>query len=97
MKESDLISKHIRPYLDSIGARTIKYHGGAFSEAGVADLLICYQGNFIALEVKVGKEEPRLNQLAFLRSIEKAGGKAGWCNEKNWKEIIDKLILCGLD
>jgi len=93
MNESDLIRNHIRPYLESLGARVIKQHGNAFTEAGVADLLICFKGKFIALEAKLGKEEPRLNQFAFLRSIEKAGGRAGWCNEKDWKEVINKMLL----
>lgn len=92
MTESILIRKHIRPYLESLGARVIKQHGNAFTEAGVADLLICHNA-FIALEVKVGSNEPRPNQLAFLKSIEKAGGKAGWCNEKNWKDVINSLCL----
>lgn len=63
----------------------IKYHGSAFSEAGVSDLLCCLDGHFIACEVKAPEsygnnveraldEGPTLKQKAFLRRVGMAGG-----------------------
>lgn len=90
--ETLLIRNKIRPYLDSLGARTVKYHGDAMNEAGVADLLVCLNGDYIAMEVKMKGEEPRPNQRAFIRSIQKAGGKAGIVYSHTWKEDIDRII-----
>ena len=91
--ESLLIRNKIRPYLEELGARVVKYHGDAMNEAGVADLLICYKGDYIAMEVKMKGEEPRPNQRAFLRSIQKAGGRAGVVYSHTWKEDVDKILL----
>lgn len=70
----------------------IKYHGSAFSEAGVSDLLCCLDGVFVACEVKApesypvnGKpsvekaldEGPTLKQRAFIKRVLAAGGVAG--------------------
>lgn len=92
MKESVCFTEHIKPYLTSLDARIVKHHGGLFSEAGVSDMLVCWKGFFVALELKQRGEEPRPNQLAFLRSIKKAGGKAGVIYTDTWKADIDKIL-----
>jgi Holliday junction resolvase len=63
--------------LHAKGARTIKYHGSIYGESGVADLLACYQGYFVAIEVKRPGEHPTAIQARFLDSIREAGGRAG--------------------
>lgn len=66
---------------------TIKYHGSAYSQAGVSDLLCCLDGVFVAAEVKSpasygGSEEraltsgPTVKQVAFLNRVAEAGGVA---------------------
>lgn len=66
----------------------IKYHGNAYSESGVSDLLCCLRGVFVAVEVKApesygGSIEraleagPTVKQMAFLSRIEAAGGIGG--------------------
>lgn len=68
--------RRTRAYLEGRGACVFKIVGGesVFQEAGIPDLLVCYNGIFIGLEGKtpVGKPSPR--QLAVGRRIEKAGG-----------------------
>lgn len=71
---------------------TIKYHGSAFGESGVSDLLCCLDGVFIACEAKApesypvgGKpsveralaEGPTVKQKAFMARVREAGGVAG--------------------
>lgn len=92
MKESEFTRKKIRPFLESLGARVIKYHGSAMNESGVADLLVCLAGRFVAIEVKMEGEKPRPNQVAFLESIKKAGGRAGVVYSDSWREDVDKII-----
>jgi len=92
MKESPFTRTKIRPYLESLGARVIKYHGSAMNEAGVSDLLVCLKGQFIALEIKMEGKKPRPNQIAFIESIIKAGGKAGVVYSDTWREDVERLI-----
>lgn len=93
MTETEIINKKIKPYLQSkYGARVIKYHGGPFSEAGVADLLCCIKGVFAAFEVKKPGEKPRANQIAFLESIQAAGGIAGVVHTDTFKEDINRIM-----
>lgn len=56
----------------------VKYHGSAYSEAGVSDLLCCLDGMFVAVEVKSPDTSHgvTLKQEAFLRRIIAAGGVA---------------------
>lgn len=41
---------------------------------GVSDILACYKGKFIAIEVKIGKDRLSPEQEGFLKSIEYTGG-----------------------
>jgi penicillin-binding protein-related factor A (putative recombinase) len=60
------------------GILIIKIHGGLFQMAGLPDLIICYKGRFIALEVKLPGKEKTLTKLqkTWLRRVRKAGGIA---------------------
>lgn len=75
--ERKLVQK-IQRYLDGEGARCFKIHGGdnPFQEAGIPDLLCCWRGLFIALEVKLPGEKPSPKQASILRQIERSGGVA---------------------
>lgn len=76
MKEKDII-KQIRDYLKTLeGCFSFKMHGGQFGAAGIPDLIICYKGRFIALEVKTEKGRTTVLQEATLRRIRAAGGIA---------------------
>lgn len=91
MKESNLV-KHIRTYLNNIGAYNVKYHGGNYSEPGVPDLLACYKGIFFGLEAKVGYNKATEHQLFHLHKIKNAGGFAAVVHESNWKEQLDNIV-----
>ncbi len=76
MKESS-ITKNILNYLRTIpGCFAWKEHGGAYSAAGIPDIICCYKGRFVAFEVKT--ETGRLSKLQeyALRQITNAGGTA---------------------
>lgn len=69
----------------------VKPIGGQYGEAGVSDLLLCYQGIFIALEVKSeanGKNRPTPLQSKFLRRVRDAGGLVAVVDESN----VDGLV-----
>lgn len=48
---------------------------------GTADILFCYRGRFGAIEVKVGTNKPKENQIEFLKRIKKNGGISFWTND----------------
>lgn len=80
MKGRDLVAAEknfenkVKEILKSKGAYFVKQFGCAFSKSGVPDLLVCYKGRFIAVELKAEKGEPSALQLYNLDEIRKAGG-----------------------
>ena len=73
MREKNIENK-IKSYLKSKGAYYVKYFGNKFSQVGVADILCCYKGYFIAIEVKNEKGKPSQLQLANQQMVIEAGG-----------------------
>ena len=75
--EKDIVNA-IKKALTKNGAWVVKTHGSIHT-AGLPDLLVCYQGQFIGMEVK--RPETRhtvtMRQQAFLDAIEAAGGTSG--------------------
>ena len=75
MRES-AISRRIQTALIDAGAFVFKVHGNEFTMAGLPDLIVCYKGYYIGIEVKNPetryKATPR--QLYIHRKIHSAGG-----------------------
>ena len=46
---------------------------------GISDLIICIEGNFIAIELKFGSNKPTPMQIHNIRKIRVAGGAAAVC------------------
>lgn len=53
--------------------RKLGYYRTA-SKKGVADILAVFRGQFIAIEVKIGKDKLSDEQVGFLKTIEHYGG-----------------------
>jgi Holliday junction resolvase len=68
----------IRKALQEKGAWVFKTHGSP-SLAGLPDIIACYQGRFIGIEVKkpTTRNTVTLRQQAVLENIAYAGGTAG--------------------
>jgi Holliday junction resolvase len=73
MREKN-IENNIKKYLKSKGAYYVKYFGNSFSQVGVPDILACYKGRFIGIEVKNEKGKTSPLQDFNLMEIKKAGG-----------------------
>lgn len=54
----------------------VKPRGGPFGKQGCPDVLICWRGLFIAIEVKSDDGSASAMQMANLRAIQKSGGIA---------------------
>ena len=67
----------VKDWLKSQGCWLVKYWGGgAYTKAGVPDLLVCCGGYFIAIELKAPTGKPSQLQLWTIDQIRKAGGFA---------------------
>ena len=75
--ESQLVSQ-INNYLKTNWAYCEKIFGGGFQSAGIPDIIACYRGYFVAIEVKspTGKGRASDIQKLKIRAIREAGGVA---------------------
>lgn len=94
MLEKD-IQNSIRNWAKSRGFLVTKNYGGPFSRVGVADLLMCYRGRYIALEIKRPPKKPTPAQMKFLEEVEEHGGYASWTD--NRKDGIGWLSSIALE
>ena len=91
MKEAQF-SREVTQYLESKGAIVNNQTGSMFSKVGVSDLLVCYKGFFIALELKVGSYKPDPLQITYLQKVREAGG-FGLILRDNIQELM-VLLSC---
>ena len=90
MREKAIENK-IKAYLKTIkGLYFFKEHGGLYGTAGVPDIICCYKGQFIALEVKAPDGKLTTLQEATIRRIKDACGIA-----KVVRSVEDVKIIIG--
>lgn len=76
MRESTIV-KHIQDWAKAQpDVWIVKLHGEPFQVNGLPDLLLCYRGHFIGLEVKVPGDESEPIQAWTAGEIRFAGGTA---------------------
>lgn len=96
MRSEQAIQSDILKYLKSVGAYTIKV--AAATKSGVPDIICCYKGRFIAIEVKRPETKSNVSplQVANITMIINAQGEAlvAWDKEmvKTLIDNIDKEI-----
>jgi hypothetical protein len=76
-KPETSLSQKVLSRLHAEGGRWVKNHGGPFTEVGVSDITGCWQGRYVALELKMPGEEPTELQKLFLDDVYYAGGFCG--------------------
>lgn len=67
---------------------------GGFGMSGVPDILICYQGRFVAIECKAGKGRVTALQQSNLDAIKKAGGIALVIAEAQADSVVALIEEC---
>ena len=96
MKSEQTIQSEILKYLKSVGAYTIKV--SAATKSGIPDIICCYKGRFVAIEVKRPETKTNVSplQVANITMIINAQGEAivAWDKEmvKTFINNIDKEI-----
>ena len=90
MKEKPF-EKQVRKFLDAEECYHFKVWGGGYQKAGLADLYICVDGIFVAVEIKGENGKPTQLQLHELERINNAGGIGIVLYPKDFEEF-KKLI-----
>ena len=72
-QESDLQSK-VLEYLKERKIYVLNIHGGGWGGRGTPDLLLCLNGQFVAMELKVEGNKLEPAQIIHKRKIERNGG-----------------------
>ena len=77
MLERDVVAV-IKKYLASLGSDVFfwKEHGGPYGTSGVPDIICCYKGRFLGLEVKLPTGVLTELQKRAIEKINRAGGIA---------------------
>ena len=77
MLERDIVIA-IKAYLASLGSDVFfwKEHGGPYGTSGVPDIICCYKGCFLGLEVKQPSGRLTVLQKRAIEKINAAGGIA---------------------
>lgn len=93
MLEKDITAKILK-YLKSLDkCYCFKEHGGIYGTAGIPDIICCYHGHFVALEVKTAKGKTTALQELNIKQINSAGGTA--VIVRSLDDV--KTIISGLD
>lgn len=80
--------REIKKYLDSIEAWYCMPATYGFGKSGTPDIIACWEGMFIGIEVKRERKEPSKVQEKRIKGIQAAGGIAVWGTaEKVIKEL----------
>lgn len=92
MKESVLQTKMLE-LIRGRGGYAETIWGGGFQSAGIPDILACYKGVFLGIEVKVGKNKPSALQKAKVNMINQAGGLAvvTWDDTEQLVAMLDHI------
>ena len=90
MAREKIFENKLKRYLKSKGAWVLKYWGGSvYTQAGVPDLLVCYKGKFIGIEVKAETGHASELQLNTIEQIKKAGGIAFVLFPKDFDKFVE--------
>ena len=95
MLERDLVAA-IKQYLASLGSDVFfwKEHGGPYGTSGVPDIICCYKGRFLGLEVKLPTGTLTELQKRAIRKINQAGGIACRVESvEDVKRVIERVDL----
>jgi hypothetical protein len=90
LKEKD-ITMQIRNLLKTFQIFHWKNHGGPMGAKGVPDILGCFQGKFLGIEVKTENGRLSPEQDRFIKNLNDAGGIAFVARSVD--DVIEKLGL----
>ena len=95
MLERDVVTA-IKRYLASLDSDVFfwKEHGGPYGTSGVPDIICCYKGRFLGLEVKLPTGRLTELQKRAIHRINQAGGIACRVESvEDVKRVIERVDL----
>lgn len=94
MLERDVVAS-IKKYLSSLGSDIFfwKEHGDPYGTSGVPDIICCYKGRFLGLEVKLPSGRLTELQKRAIEKINRAGGIA--CRVESVNDV--KRVIAQVD
>lgn len=90
MLEREFQSKVIK-YLRGKGAYVLNVAGGSQVPKGTPDLLVCYKGRFLALELKTDTGRTTALQKEKICEIRKADGYSRVLRPSEWENFKEEL------
>lgn len=82
----------IKAELHARNAWRVKFFANAFTPAGIPDVLACYRGRFLGIEVKGGSSYGLTELQKYnLRLIRQAGGIGICVYPSGWQQFLDVL------
>lgn len=87
MAGEKLFEVKIKKFLKDNGCYYVKYFGCTFTQAGVADILACVNGKFVAIEVKAENGKPSELQKYHQEQVKKSGGIAYILYPKDFEQF----------
>ena len=75
---------------------TKQMHFRASAKKGVSDVLACYKGVLLAVEIKIGSDRLSDEQTGFMRNIEHVGGGVIVCGDfteylAGWESFVSRF------
>lgn len=82
----------IKAELHRRGAWRVKFFANAFTQTGIPDVLACYKGRFLGIEVKGGSSYGLTELQKYnLRLIRQAGGIGICVYPSGWEQFLELL------
>ena len=79
-------------FLRKSGGLWLKLRDSSVGVSEWSDIIGCYHGVFVAIELKVPGRKPRPGQFAFLKIVKLAGGVSGYATSiKEVREILKEV------
>ena len=89
------LSNQCQKYFASLGDKCLaikKHQSGYSGRRGISDWILCYRGQYVAIELKTGTNVISVLQKKFLEEVKAAGGYAVVCYFlEEVKEVIKKI------
>lgn len=90
IKEADILAKTVM-VLEAIGALVNREADAP--RRGVADIIACVDGKYVAIELKDNEGIPSKQQLRYINKVRAAGGIAGVCRTlRDVFELLAKAV-----
>lgn len=83
-------SRQVQKYLESRGWWVVKYHASQYTKKGIPDLIACFRGRFVGLELKTGSSLSQW-QIKVGADIMSAGGYWACITPDTYQEEIARV------